>query len=205
MTDWWTVAVSVLGSGGVSAGAFGLLNGHLQRKLTAQIEESKNETAEKLKGVDAQIAEADRKSALALRRDDSRMTTLIQVNRLAGDAEALAYNVTLESLDDGTPLYPLQAYVNSGKPAEEAARDAARWESDAYFFNPDLGRAVTQLRECEEHLRWESLEIRSPLDAFDESDPLVKKLRAAAAKVRHLVQRMMAEWAAGEVTTTPLE
>lgn len=116
MTDWWTVAVSMLGSGGVSAGMFGLLNGHLHRRLTAQIEKSKDQTLQRLKDVDAQIAEADRKSALALRRDDSRMTTLMHVNRLAADGHALAYNATLDSLPDGTPLYATQAYTNSGAP-----------------------------------------------------------------------------------------
>lgn len=176
------------------AGAFGLLNGHLQRKLTAQVEESKNAAAERLKHLDALIAEADRKSALALRRDDSRMATLIQVNRLAADAEALANNATVEMYDAGIPLYPLQAYSNSGKPPEDAARDAARLESDAYFFSPELGRAVTQLRECEESLRWEATEQRTPLDAFDLDDPHIKKLRAAAVKVRDQVQMMMRAW-----------
>lgn len=194
MADWWTVAISVMGSGGVSVGMFGLLNAHLQRRLTTQIEKSKNQTLQRLKDVDAQIAEADRKSALALRRDDSRMTTLMHVNRLAADGQALAYNATLDSLPDGTPLYPTQAYTNSGVPQAEMARDAARWESDAYFFSPDLGRAVTHLRECEERLRWEATENRSPEEAFDADDPHVKELLDAASQVRELVQAMLAEW-----------
>ncbi|SKY83009.1 Uncharacterised protein [Mycobacteroides abscessus subsp. bolletii] len=194
MTDWWTVAVSMLGSGGVSAGMFGLLNGHLHRRLTAQIEKSKDQTLQRLKDVDAQIAEADRKSALALRRDDSRMTTLMHVNRLAADGHALAYNATLDSLPDGTPLYATQAYTNSGAPQGEAARDAARWESDAYFFSPELGRAVTRLRECAESLRWEATENRSLSEAFDADEPHVKERRDTASQVRELVQTMVAEW-----------
>lgn len=194
MTDWWTFGISVLGSGGVSAGTVSLLNGHLQRKLTARIEKSKDQTAQRLKEVDAQIAEADRKSALALRRDDSRMATLIQANRLAADGEALAYNATLESLPDGTPLYPRRAYANSPTPTGEMARDAARWESDAYFFNPALGRAITHLRECEESLRWEGSENHSLAEAFDVNDPHVIKLREAVSQVRELVQAMIVQW-----------
>ncbi len=194
MTDWWTVAVSVLGSGGVSAGTFGLLNGHLQRRLTMQVEASKNAAAEKLKHLDAQIAEADRKSALALRRDDSRMTTLIQVSRLAADGEALANNATVEMYDGDVPLSPMQAYTNSGRSSEDAASDAARLESDAYFFSPKLGSAVSTLRECKERLRWESTENRSPVEAFDVDDPLIKALRTAALDVRDQVQMMLRAW-----------
>lgn len=194
MIDWVTVAVSVASSGSVSTGLFALLNGRLERKLTGRVEEAKDATAQRLKQVDALIAEADRKSALALRRDDSRMTALIQVNRLAADAEALAHNATVDQLPDGTPIYPLQAYANSGKPTDEAASEAARLESDAYFFSPDLGRAVTRLREAEENLRWAATEIRSPLDPFDGDDPLVTKLRAASVEVRAQVQTMLHTW-----------
>ena len=181
-------------SGAFTTGVFTLFNGHLQRRFTARLEDSKTANAAQLKAIDAAVAEADRKSALALRRDDSRMTTLLQVNRLAADAETFAYNVTIESLGDGTPLYSPRPYANSGKSPEEAQRDAARLESDSYFFSPDLGRAVTHLRECEESLRWDAQENRTPVEHFEDSDPLVINLRAAVATVRAQVQAMLSNW-----------
>ncbi|TDY04846.1 hypothetical protein BCL50_3624 [Mycolicibacterium litorale] len=181
-------------SGGFATGLFALLNGGLQRRLTARVEDSKNATAEKLKQVDASIAEADRKSALALRRDDSRMTTLLQINRLAADAIALAHNATLPPLPDGTPIYPQRPYANAGRPAEEVERETARLLSDAYFFDPELGRATTRLHECRENLLYEAHEIRTPVEEFDEDDPLVVKLRDAGHAVREHVQTMLTKW-----------
>ncbi|KGI68884.1 hypothetical protein EU78_17205 [Mycolicibacterium rufum] len=188
------MALSVLTSGGVAAALATLFNGGLQRRLTARLEAAKNANAEKLKSVDASIAEADRKSALALRRDDSRMTTLLQINRMAADAIALAHNVTLPPLPDGTPIYPRRPYANAGTPTTEVERETARLLSDAYFFNPELGRAVTLLHEFRENLLWDATENRTPLEEFAEDDPLVVKLRDAAHVVRDHVQTMLTKW-----------
>lgn len=61
MTNWLvvgvSVALSVLTSGGVAAALATLFNGGLQRRLTARLEAAKNANAEKLKSVDASIAE----------------------------------------------------------------------------------------------------------------------------------------------------
>jgi hypothetical protein len=104
-------------------------------------------------------------SANTVRTNTSQSNShrVVQVNRLAADAEAVAYNAPAETLPDGTPLHYRQPYANSGKPAEEAARDAARLESNAYFFSPDLGLAVTPPRECDSLRWWASAKIAWPL------------------------------------------
>jgi hypothetical protein len=194
VTDWATVGISVATSGGVAAGIVALINMGLQRRLTARVEAAKIALAEKLKDVDVLLAEADRKSALALRRDDSRMTMLLQVNRMASDAEALAHNATLDTYGDGIPISPGRPFANIGGSHEETRREAARLISDAYFFDPELGQAVMRLRDCEDELQYEATEYRSPLEPFPADHRLIVELKAAALEVREQVQNLLRAW-----------